>query len=101
MGCEFGYISGMNNGITLMPNLKTAISIEKRLLQAVDDLAREQGLPRSGIFARAVEAYLQQHRNQQILNQINRAYSEKPDAAERRHLSKMRTKQRKLLEDQW
>jgi hypothetical protein len=36
-----------------------------------------------------------------LLEEINRAYEDLPDASEQMVLGKMRNQQRKLVEDQW
>ena len=84
-----------------MPNVKTAISIQEPLLRQVDALAYQMNIPRSQLFVMAVEEFIQQHRNRQLLEQINQAYADAPSPAEKAHLSRMKVKQRHLLEEQW
>jgi metal-responsive CopG/Arc/MetJ family transcriptional regulator len=84
-----------------MANVKTAISMEEPLLKEVDALAREISVPRSRIFVRAVEEFIERHRNRQLLDRINEAYADEPDPAERDHRSRMRAHHRKLVEGQW
>jgi metal-responsive CopG/Arc/MetJ family transcriptional regulator len=91
----------MNGGITKMSYVKTAISIQEPLLQEVDALARQMDIPRSQLFVMAVEEFIQQHRNRQLLEQLNLAYADGPNPAEQEHLSRMKIKYRPLVEEQW
>ncbi|HOT96120.1 MAG TPA: ribbon-helix-helix protein, CopG family [bacterium] len=79
---------------------KTAISIQKPLLDKVDTLAKDLSLSRSKIFTLAVEAYLEQLQNQILLEKIDEAFSD-PDPREQGYLAHMRRRQRHLLEDTW
>ncbi|HNW58328.1 MAG TPA: hypothetical protein PKI62_01465 [bacterium] len=83
-----------------MATAKTAISIQKPLLDKVDTLARDLSLSRSKIFALAVEAYFEQLQNRILLEQIDAAFSD-PDPGEQGYLAHMRRRQRHLLEDNW
>lgn len=84
-----------------MPHVKTAISIREPLLQEVDTLARQMNVPRSQLFVMAVEEFIQQHRNRQLLEQINQAYVNEPDSVERDHVSHMKLRHRQIVEGQW
>ncbi len=84
-----------------MPNVKTAISMEEPLFKEVDALAREMRLPRSQLFVKAVEEFIERHRNQQLLQKINEAYADEPDPAERDYRSRMRSHHRRIVEGQW
>lgn len=83
-----------------MPTIKTAVSIERSLFEEVDRLAQEMQVPRSRIFALAVEEYLERRRNQQLLEALNQAYDESPLTAEEEAvLEAMRSQQRQTLEE--
>jgi metal-responsive CopG/Arc/MetJ family transcriptional regulator len=84
-----------------MANVKTAISIREALFKEVDALARRLRVPRSRLFVLAVEAFLEQHRNKQLLERINQAYANGPDRAEQKQLSKMKSRHRELVKGQW
>jgi metal-responsive CopG/Arc/MetJ family transcriptional regulator len=84
-----------------MSTVKTAISIRESLMAEVDGLAREMNVPRSRVFVMAVEEYLLQHRNQQLLAQINQAYADETEPAERDLVSRMKGAHRRLVEGQW
>lgn len=61
-----------------MPNVKTAISLDKMLLEKIDSVAQEMEMPRSHLFVLAVEEFLQRHQNKQLMETINKVYSEYP-----------------------
>lgn len=91
----------MKGGITKMPSVKTAISIQEPLFKEVEALARQMKISRSQLFVKAVEEFLQHHRNRQLLEQINRAYADGPDPEEEEYLEAMRKIQLKLVKGTW
>ena len=84
-----------------MASIKTAISLQGSLLEQVDALARELDVSRSRLFVLAVEEFIQRHKNQELLEAINAAYDDSPDAEEQAVLQKMRHQHRRLVEKQW
>ena len=84
-----------------MANVKTAISLQQSLFEQVDALAQEMQISRSRLFALAVEAFIQHHQNQKLLEAINDAYADLPNAGERSLRHKMRQQHRQLVEGQW
>ena len=54
-----------------MPNIKTAISIEKPILDQVNDLAKKLNISRSRLFVIAAQEYIQRHTNIELLQAIN------------------------------
>jgi metal-responsive CopG/Arc/MetJ family transcriptional regulator len=83
-----------------MANIKTAVSLREQLFRQTELLARDLKLSRSRLFAVALEEFIERRRNRDLLDRINKVYSEKPDAVERKYLKKMRQRQRKMI-DQW
>jgi metal-responsive CopG/Arc/MetJ family transcriptional regulator len=64
--------------------MKVAISVPDPLFQAAERLAKERGIPRSQLFAQALEEYLAQHGPETITAQLDRVYeSEKSELDER------------------
>ena len=80
--------------------MKTAISVDGELLNETDRAARELGLSRSRLISVALQDYLRHRRQEQITEQLNRAYS-KPDPTEARAMKNMRAKFRSTIRDQW
>lgn len=81
--------------------IKTAISIQKTLFEQAENLAQQLNISRSHLFGLAIEAFVKNHQNQILLDEINQAYSDEPDQNEKILLSKMRNQHRKLVEGEW
>lgn len=84
-----------------MPNVKTAISLQKSLFEQVEALAREMKVSRSRLFVLALEDYVRRSQNQQLLERINQAYQDAPNTTEQKHLRKMRRRHRQVVEGTW
>jgi len=84
-----------------MNSTKTAISLQKSLLDRVDTLAQELDITRSRLFSLAVENFIQRHKNQKLLEAINSAYDDTSDPEEQIMLQKMRRKHKELVKEQW
>ncbi len=54
-------------------------------------------MTRSGLFAQALEEFVRSRQNQELLEQLNAAYDDTPDASERRLQNRMVRVQRRLL----
>jgi metal-responsive CopG/Arc/MetJ family transcriptional regulator len=80
-----------------MANVKTAISIQGSLFEQADARAREMSISRSQLFTRALEEFLQRHHSRQLLERINAAYEDEPDAEEKASLRAMRRKHRQAV----
>jgi len=81
--------------------IKTAISIQKNLFEQAENLAQQLNMSRSHLFGMAIEAFVKNHQNQILLDEINQAYSKEPDPKDKIRLSKMRKPHRKLVESEW
>ncbi len=86
---------------TSIPSVKTAISLRRPLYEQVDKLAREMSVPRSQVFVLALEAYVTKHQNRLLLQQINKAFADKPDTNEQKRLKSMRRNHRRIVEGEW
>lgn len=78
--------------------VKTAISMQKELFKEVNKLAGELHVSRSRLFVMAVQDFIKKKESQNLLSQINNAFSDQPDSEEVKIQSKMRQKQAKKLE---
>jgi metal-responsive CopG/Arc/MetJ family transcriptional regulator len=78
--------------------MKTAISLEDKLLQEADEAARQMGLSRSRLFAVALSEFLQRKKKERMLLQLNNAYAEGMTPAEERLLKQIKTKARRLTD---
>lgn len=81
--------------------MKTAISLDGHLLEEADRTARALGLSRSRLFSMALEDYLRQRRQEQMIEQLNQVYSDQPDPAEARTAHSMKTKFRRTIKERW
>jgi metal-responsive CopG/Arc/MetJ family transcriptional regulator len=84
-----------------MANIKTAISLKESLFEQVEALAQEMKISRSRLFVLALEDYLRRHQNLQLLERINQAYRDAPDATEQKRLRRARRHHRKIVEGTW
>jgi len=83
-----------------MPNIKTAISIEKPIFDQVNDLAKNLNISRSRLFVLAAQEFLQRHTNLELLQAINAAYDDLPDL-DTKIVEKMRPRHLKMIKNQW
>lgn len=56
--------------------MKTAISLPDSVFEEAEALARELGVSRSELYTKALKAYLRKYNRNQMLNQLNKVYSE-------------------------
>jgi metal-responsive CopG/Arc/MetJ family transcriptional regulator len=84
-----------------MPNVKTAISLQKPLFDELETLARQMKVSRSRLLALALEEFIRRRENQQLLETMNQAYEDAPDPVEQTRLRKMRRLHRKIVEGEW
>ena len=67
-----------------MAKVRVAVSVEQALAQRADEVARRWGTPRSRLYARALEEFLTRTENDALLQDLNQAYADFPDAEEPR-----------------
>jgi metal-responsive CopG/Arc/MetJ family transcriptional regulator len=84
-----------------MPTKKTAVSIDEELFSKADSLARDLGVSRSGLYARALETFIGQRENAELLAEINEAYSTAETPAERKKRALTKSYRGKLAEGEW
>jgi hypothetical protein len=89
----------LNGGIP-MPNIKTAISIEKPIFDQVNDLAKNLNISRSRLFVLAAQEFIERHANMELLQAINEAYDDLPDL-DPKIVEKMRPRHLKMVKNQW
>lgn len=82
-----------------MPNVKTAISIEKPIFDQMNSLAKNLNVSRSRLFAMAAMDFLQRHNNIELLKQINEAY--KDSSADEPMVTMMHSNHYGMVKDQW
>lgn len=55
--------------------MKTAISLPDSLYAAAEETAKSMGLPRSQLFAKALEEFISHHRSESITEKYDEIYS--------------------------
>ncbi len=83
-----------------MPNIKTAISIEKPIFDQVNDIAKNLNISRSRLFVLAAQEFIERHANMELLQAINEAYDDLPDL-DPKIVEKMRPRHLKMVKNQW
>ncbi|MEE4358380.1 MAG: CopG family transcriptional regulator [Desulfococcaceae bacterium] len=84
-----------------MPSVKTAVSIEKNLFDQANTLAMKMKIPRSRLFSLAVEDFIRRNEDKVLLERINTAHDDPPDAEEEKTGRFMRSKHKKAVKGQW
>ena len=55
--------------------MKTAISLPDQLYQEAEKTAKSLGIPRSRLFAKALEDFIALHKRENITERLNKVYS--------------------------
>lgn len=84
-----------------MQAIKTAISIEKELFEQAEKLARDMKVSRSKLFVIALQDFIEQRKNKEMLAQINAAYADELEPAELALRAKARREHRRAVEGEW
>jgi predicted transcriptional regulator len=84
-----------------MTYVKTAVSLQRPLFDAMENLAHSLNLTRSRLMSLALEDFIHRHENQRLLESINEAYADGSDPEEQALLDAMARSQRELLEGEW
>ena len=58
--------------------MKTAVSIPDPVFHSAQTLADRLGISRSELFCRALEAYLEVHKDDKVTEALNELYAEQP-----------------------
>ncbi len=81
--------------------MKTAISLDGKLLQQADRTARSMGLSRSRLFSVALETYLRSREQEKMIEQLNQVYSDPAEPGKPRTAKAMKAKFRAAIQDRW
>ena len=82
-----------------MPNVKTAISIEKPIFEKMDILAKNLNVSRSRLFTMAAREFIERHNNIELLKQINEAYED--SSTSEPIVTMMHSNHYRMVKDQW
>lgn len=72
-----------------MSNKKTAISIDEGIFKKAEELAQQMKVSRSQLFSMALEKYLRDIENKNMLERINAVY-EVPDSGDDEYMTRMK-----------
>ena len=64
--------------MVILVSMKTAVSLPEHLFRKADQVAGELGIPRSRLFAIALEQFLVNHRQQAVTERLDAVYSDLP-----------------------
>jgi len=85
-----------------MATVKTAISLDQRLFQEINAIARRRRIPRSQLIAQAVREFLRARSRDDLTERIDRSEAAIAETAqERRAKSASVENLRELLEGSW
>jgi metal-responsive CopG/Arc/MetJ family transcriptional regulator len=78
--------------------MKTAISIPDQVFEAAETLAHRLGVSRSELYAKAVEAFINEHRNQGVKESLNKVYSSESNSLDDEYY---KLQQRSIGKEDW
>ncbi len=84
-----------------MTNIKTAVSINESLFKRAEDLAHKLEITRSKLVSTALEDYIRQYENKQLLKQINKTYDNKTSSDEQAYQMRMKKYHKRFAEGEW
>lgn len=84
-----------------MQAVKTAISIEKELFDAAEEMARAMKVSRSKLFVLALQDFMEHQKNKELLQQINASCDEDESGTEQALRKKALREHRRLVEGEW
>ncbi|EQA34732.1 ribbon-helix-helix domain protein [Leptospira inadai serovar Lyme str. 10] len=59
--------------------MKTAVSIPDDLFKTAEKTAKRLGIPRSQLFAKALEEFIQSHSKESVTERLNKIYANRED----------------------
>ncbi len=80
-----------------MSHVKTAISIDEALFREAETWAGKLEISRSQLFARAVEEYIRERENEELLRKLNEAHANEPDEEDKEILRHMQALHLQML----
>lgn len=83
-----------------MNTMKTAISVDDKLMQQADRAAKQMRVSRSRLFSIAMERYLREQRQRETTAKLNEVYAQGMDPEEHEVLAGMQRLFAETLEDE-
>ena len=72
--------------------MKTAISIPDPIFQAAESLAHRMGISRSQLYVKAIEEYMESHKNQNVTELLNNIYDAEVSSSLDKEMRSMQSK---------
>lgn len=83
-------------------SVKTAISVQEELFEAINRLAEELHVSRSKLFVMAMEEFIEKNKNRKLLAQINMAQADPAEADELLMQAQLKKRQASIIgADAW
>ena len=83
-----------------MSGIKTAISLDENLFNAVKETARDLNTSRSRVIRLALLEFMERRKNMRLLDQLNEAYKDEPTKEEENIARSMRNVQQGIAEQE-
>jgi predicted transcriptional regulator len=80
-------------------HVKTAISLDESLFREAEEWAGKLGVSRSQFYAKAIEEYVRERENEELLKRLNEAHAGGLDPEDEELLERMRVYHGRLLEE--
>lgn len=84
-----------------MTTVKTAISLQNSLFEQVEALSHKLNVSRSQLIALALEDFIEQYQNRQLLDDLNQAYVDSTDADQLTRNPGRKRHHRRIVEGEW
>jgi metal-responsive CopG/Arc/MetJ family transcriptional regulator len=84
-----------------LKGMKTAVSMDDRLLHDADETARRLGVSRSRLFSLAVSDFLERQRQEDMLLRLNEVYAGAMEPKEKGLLKGIKAKVRRTATERW
>jgi hypothetical protein len=85
-----------------MATNKITVSIQKSLFEQVAAIAQTLDISNNVILELAINDFIQRYQmNKNLLQQLNKAYDDLPNAEDNNLLKTMKSRQKNLVEGQW
>ena len=83
-----------------MPHVKTTVSIEGSLFREAESWAEKLGVSRSQLYAKAVEEYVREAENRELLRRLNEAHAGGLDAEDKELMERYKAYYRDRFSDE-
>ena len=81
--------------------MKTAVSLPDSLFEAAEKTAEKLGIPRSQLFAKALEEFIYNHEASEITDKLNEVYSKVNTNEDEYHLASLNALRALTKDDAW